>query len=68
MNNATDSVSKYSPVNLDIFNWIVFANLVQVFVVFGVISNIINIICFVKQGFKDPINISLTGVYKEKMI
>lgn len=27
----------------------------------GVVTNTINIICFIKQGFKDPVNISLTG-------
>lgn len=35
--------------------------LCQSIVVFGIVTNIINIICFVKQGFKDQINISLSG-------
>lgn len=30
--------------------------------VFGVVANIINIICFVKQGFRDPVNISFVGM------
>ncbi|BFZ07855.1 hypothetical protein BsWGS_10894 [Bradybaena similaris] len=45
-----------------IFNWIVWAVVSEVVVVFGIISNIINIICFVNQGFKDSINVSLTGL------
>lgn len=30
--------------------------------VFGIVTNIINIVCFVKQGFKDSINVSLLGM------
>lgn len=44
-----------------IFNWIVWATVAQAVVVFGIISNIINMVCFVNQGFKDSINVSLTG-------
>lgn len=50
-------------INITLFNWIVFATLVQIFAVFGVISNVVNIVCFIKQGFKDSINVSLTGEY-----
>lgn len=28
----------------------------------GMITNIINIICFVKQGFRDSVNVSLLGM------
>lgn len=45
-----------------ILHWIVWAILSQAVVVFGIFSNIINIVCFVKQGFKDSINVSLTGL------
>ncbi|CAG5129745.1 unnamed protein product, partial [Candidula unifasciata] len=42
-----------------IFQWICFQVLGQLMVVFGAVTNVINIICFVKQGFKDSVNISL---------
>lgn len=45
------------------FHWIVWGILSQLVVVFGISSNIINVVCFVKQGFKESINVSLTGVY-----
>lgn len=51
-------VSRYG---VTIFNWIVWAAIAQVVVVFGITSNIINMVCFVNQGFKDSINVSLTG-------
>lgn len=46
---------------------LVYTNVVYSFVcqaidVFGVVTNVINIVCFAKQGFKDPINISLLGM------
>lgn len=44
-----------------IFQWIVFAVMNQLVDIFGTVANIINIICFVKQGFKDSVNISLLG-------
>lgn len=40
---------------------IVISTVCQMVAVFGVVTNIINIICLGSQGFKDPINISLTG-------
>lgn len=42
--------------------WVIFAVLSQVIDVFGTITNIINIICFAKLGFKDPVNVSLFGM------
>ncbi|CAG5132044.1 unnamed protein product, partial [Candidula unifasciata] len=42
-----------------ILQWIFYSLLGQLLAIFGSITNIINIICFVKQGFKDPVNISL---------
>lgn len=44
-----------------IIQWIVYAVVCQLIDVFGIVTNITNIVCFVKQGFKDPINISLLG-------
>ncbi|CAG5117984.1 unnamed protein product, partial [Candidula unifasciata] len=43
----------------EIFIWVVLTVVCQALCLFGISTNIINIICFVKQGFKDPINISL---------
>lgn len=44
-----------------IFQWVVYTAVWQAVIVFGIGTNIINIICFMKQGFKDPVNISLFG-------
>ncbi|CAG5121617.1 unnamed protein product, partial [Candidula unifasciata] len=44
---------------LHICFWLVFAVLCQLIDIFGTITNVVNIICFVKQGFKDPVNVSL---------
>lgn len=44
-----------------LFLWVAIAVLCQIVIFFGMTSNIINIICFVKQGFKDSVNVSLLG-------
>lgn len=45
-----------------ILYWIIYTFLCQAINVFGTTTNIINIVCFVKQGFKDPVNVSLLGM------
>lgn len=47
--------------SLEVFQWVVYSVLSQIIVVFGVVSNIISIVCFSVQGFKDSVNISLLG-------
>lgn len=42
--------------------YILFSAVCQAFNVFGLATNIINIIIFAKQGFKDSINVSLLGM------
>lgn len=54
-------VNLVSDADLIMFNWVVLAVLLQVIDVFGITTNAINIICFARQGFDDPINISLIG-------
>lgn len=44
-----------------IFVWFNYGVVCQVIALFGVVSNIINIVCFVRQGCQDPVNISLLG-------
>lgn len=44
-----------------ICQWVVFCVACEVVSVFGVGTNIVNIICFVKQGFKEPVNVSFLG-------
>lgn len=44
-----------------LFLWVAIAVFCQIVIFFGMASNIINIICFVKQGFKDSVNVSLLG-------
>lgn len=44
-----------------ILQWILFPVLCQTIDIFGTGTNIVNIICFVKQGFNDPVNVSLLG-------
>ncbi|BFZ07871.1 hypothetical protein BsWGS_10910 [Bradybaena similaris] len=41
---------------------VLYSTVCQLINVFGIATNIINIICFVKQGFKDAINVSLLGL------
>lgn len=48
-----------------ICKWIIYAVLCQAINIFGTVTNILNIICFIKQGFKDPVNISLLGEIDE---
>lgn len=45
----------------EIFHWIVLTGLCQFIAMSGIVTNIINIICFMKQGFGDPVTISLLG-------
>lgn len=45
-----------------ICQWIIFSITCQAIDIFGIVTNIINIICFMKQGFKDSVNISLLGI------
>ncbi|BFZ07960.1 hypothetical protein BsWGS_10999 [Bradybaena similaris] len=45
-----------------VFQWIAYCVVCQVINMLGVISNIINIACFIKQGFKESVNISLLGL------
>lgn len=44
-----------------IFTWVVFEGLCQMINIFGIVTNVINIICFIRQHFKDSVNISLLG-------
>ncbi|CAG5126559.1 unnamed protein product, partial [Candidula unifasciata] len=63
MRNYTDNIHKsHLLLNMEvivIFQWIIFTVLCQTIDVFGVVANIINVICFIKLGFKDPVNVSL---------
>lgn len=42
--------------------WVLYNIVCQIINIFGIVTNIINIVCFVKQGFKDSINVSLLGM------
>lgn len=44
-----------------IFTSVVYGVLCQLIAVFGIVTNIINIICFIKQDFENTVNISLLG-------
>lgn len=46
---------------ISVYSWVMFGCVGQIVVMFGVGTNVINLVCFVKQGFKDQISISLTG-------
>lgn len=45
-----------------IYKYVVFTVLRQAINIFGIVTNTINIICFVKHGFKESINVSLLGI------
>ncbi|CAG5124062.1 unnamed protein product, partial [Candidula unifasciata] len=51
-----------------ILHWLLYGILCQAIVIFGVVSNAINMICFFKQGFRDPVNVSLFGMYGVKIV
>ncbi|CAG5130210.1 unnamed protein product, partial [Candidula unifasciata] len=65
-NNITIRVTPIGGLLSDEFTaicqWIIFTLICQIIDLFGIATNIINIICFVKQGFNDPVNISLLGL------
>lgn len=44
-----------------LFQWVVYSGVSQFIAVFGMIANIMNIICFIKLRFKDSINVALLG-------
>lgn len=46
-----------------LFSWIVYSVVCQAIDIFGIATNIVNIIVFVKQGFNDYVNISLLSKY-----
>lgn len=50
----------------DILSWVTFGCLCQVICTFGVLTNVMNIVCFVNQGFNDPINISFLGMSPQR--
>ncbi|CAG5130211.1 unnamed protein product, partial [Candidula unifasciata] len=62
-NNMTISVIPLGGLLSDevriICQWIFFTVICQIIDLFGIATNIVNIVCFVRQGFKDPVNISL---------
>lgn len=60
-NPKAPDISEISDEAVLIFTWVVFGVLCQVIDVVGIVTNIVNIICFVKQGVKDSVNISLLG-------
>lgn len=54
---ATDDLRLY-------FQIVNFVFICEILDLFGTGTNIVNIICFVKQGLKDPVNISFLGIAK----
>lgn len=56
-----------SPAVVSILNWILLSGLCQGIAVFGTCANLVNIACFIKQGFKDSVDVSLFGKYSYLM-
>ncbi|XP_005100341.1 allatostatin-A receptor-like [Aplysia californica] len=67
-NNSSQTIELASDVGLVsddvklIFQVVNFAIVCEIIDVFGTVTNIINIIVFVKLGFSDPVNVSLLGL------
>ncbi|XP_005100340.1 allatostatin-A receptor-like [Aplysia californica] len=67
-NNSCQTIELASDVGLVsddvklLFQMVNFAIICQIIDVFGTVTNIINIIVFVKLGFSDPVNVSLLGL------
>lgn len=51
----------FSDSDILVYQWIVLAVVCQMIDIFGISANVINIICFMRQGFHDPVNVSLLG-------
>lgn len=63
VSQAAHTYSGISDEVTQIVKWVILTGVCQVINMFGIVTNIINIVCFVKQGFQDPVNISLLGMY-----
>lgn len=61
VNNENESEVLLSDYVAEIFQWVAFTAICQVLDIFGIGANSINIICFVRQGFRDSFNVSLLG-------
>lgn len=44
-----------------ILQWIIWSTIPQIVIVCGIVGNVINIVCFVRQGFKDSVNVTFVG-------
>ncbi|CAG5115106.1 unnamed protein product, partial [Candidula unifasciata] len=42
-----------------LFQWIGYSIVCELIDIFGTVTNIMNIICFIKLGFKESVNVSL---------
>lgn len=63
-NTSTSNAADNSPMSsqaVELFTWIVVVVMCQDVNNLGILTNSINIACFVKQGFKESVNISLLG-------
>lgn len=58
----TESYTTLSDEATVILQYLLFTVLCQGIDIFGVGSVIVNTICFIKQGFKDQVNVSLLGI------
>ncbi|CAG5114704.1 unnamed protein product, partial [Candidula unifasciata] len=41
---------------LSLYKWIIHSSICQAIAIFGIAANAVNMICFVKQGFRDTVN------------
>lgn len=44
-----------------ILQWIIWSTIPQIVIVCGIVGNVINIVCFVRQGFNDSVNVTFVG-------
>lgn len=49
---------------MELFTLIVYTLICGAITSFGIATNFINVICFTRLGFEDPVNISLLGMYE----
>lgn len=47
---------------IQIYIWFVYTILCQAINIFGIVTNILNIVCFLQQGLKESVNVSLLGM------
>lgn len=63
VSNSGDTAGGFTinDIALHIYIWVVYIGLCETINIFVIVTNVINMACFVKQGFGESVNVSLFG-------